>query len=148
VSRLSRATAVIIVVVFALSAASMAFGSFTKGVYRTKPPANRTKFLDFSFTATKTKATTVRYSYRATSACSNGTSAIGTEEDYSIPAATIRKQTGTFSINVTDSAGNKLNISGKVKGRKASGSFRSRFAAGGGVTCDTKTLHWTALHLG
>lgn len=147
-SRVSRAAAVLFVVVLALSAASVAFAKFSKGIYRTKPPPNRTKFLDLSFTATKTKAKQVRYSYRAPSACSSGSSAVGDEEDYLIPATAINQQTGKFSpIKITEPDGDKLTITGKIKGRQASGTFRSSFSAGP-VTCDTGTLHWTALHLG
>ena len=61
---MKKTAAFLLVAILVLATASVAFGRHANGIYRTKPPANRTTFLDFSFTATKTKAKTVRYSYR------------------------------------------------------------------------------------
>ena len=75
-----KSVAFLLVAVLVLATASVAIGRHTKGIYRTKPPANRTTFLDFSFTATKTQAKRVRYSYRKSGGCSSGASAVGDED--------------------------------------------------------------------
>ncbi len=145
-SRAKKVGTLLAIAILALATASVAMGKFTKGIYRSKPPASRVNYVDFSFTATKTKAKTVRFYYRKTNACSNGNAAIGTEEVYGNPARAINRA-GKFSIHVTNAAGSKLDITGKVRGRKAFGTLRDRFSVGS-VHCDTKAMHWTALHLG
>ena len=85
-SRMKKAAALLLVAILVLATASVAFGRHAKGIYRTKPPANRTTFLDLSFTATKTKVKRVRYSYRVSGGCSSGASPVGDETDYIIPA--------------------------------------------------------------
>ena len=144
---MKKAAAFLLVAILVLATASVALGRHANGIYRTKPPANRTTFLDFSFTATKAKVKRVRYSYRVSGGCSSGASPIGDESDYIIPAATLNGQ-GKFSVSVTESDGDKLKFAGRVTGRKATGTFRSSFTASGGVTCDTKTRSWKAYHLG
>jgi hypothetical protein len=146
VSRMKKAAAFLLVAILVLATASVAFGRHANGIYRTKPPANRTTFLDLSFTATKTKVKTVGFSYRVSGGCSSGASPVGDETDYVIPAATLNGQ-GKFSISVTESDGDKLKVTGKVAGRKASGTFRSSFSVGA-ITCNTGLRHWKALHLG
>ncbi len=59
-----------------------------------------------------------------------------------ISPATINAK-GKFSISVRSLTGS-LRITGQVKGRKAIGTFRSKFS-NVGVTCDSRTIHWTAL---
>jgi hypothetical protein len=143
-SRAQKTGALLVVAVIALATASVAMGKFTRGIYRSKPPASRVNYVDFSFTATKARAKTIRFYYRKTHACSNGNAAFGTEEVYGNPAGTING--GKFSIHLTNAAGAKLDITGKVTGRKASGTLRDRFDSGS-VHCDTKAMHWTAFHL-
>ena len=46
-SRTRKAAAFLIVAILVLVTASVAFGGTHNGIYRTKPPANRTTFLDF-----------------------------------------------------------------------------------------------------
>ena len=145
-SRTRKAAAFLIVAILVLVTASVALARHANGIYRTKPPANRTTFLDLSFTATKTKVKTVRYSYRANGHCSNGSSPVGDETSYLISPASINSA-GKFTISEANSGGSTLKISGKVTGRKASGTFRVKFS-NPGVTCDTKTMRWKAFHLG
>ncbi len=145
-SRLRKTGVFLLVAILVLATASVAFGRHANGIYRTKPPANRTTFLDFSFTATKTKAKTVRYSYRKSGGCSSGASPIGDETDYIIPAVSINNQ-GKFSFSTTESDGDKLQFAGKVTGRKATGTFKSSFSVGA-ITCNTGTMRWKAFHLG
>ena len=69
-----------------------------------------------------------------------------TRTDYIIPPASINDQ-GKFSISITESDGDKLQIAGKVTGRKATGTFQSSFSVGA-MTCNTGTMRWKAFHLG
>ena len=145
-SRTRKAAAFLIVAILVLVTASVAFGAFHKGIYRTKAPVNHQTFLDFGFTATKTKAKAVRYTYRRNGGCSNGSSPVGNESDYVIPPAPISAK-GNFSISVTEPDGDSLHITGHVQGRKATGTFRSKFSVGS-VTCNSRTFQWKALPLG
>ena len=143
---MKKAAALLLVASLLLATASVAFGRHAKGIYRTKPPANRTTFLDLSFTATKTKVKTVRYSYRVSGGCSTGASPVGDETTYAISPASINSA-GKFTINEVTSGGSTLKIAGKVIGRKASGTFRVTFS-NPGVNCNTGLRRWKAFHLG
>ena len=123
-SRMKKAAAFLLVAILVLATASVAFGRHANGIYRTKPPANRTTFLDLSFTATKTKVKRVRYSYRVSGGCSNGASPVGDETDVRRsppPPSTRPGKVRNYEVN---SDGDTLKIAGKVTGRKASGTFR------------------------
>ncbi len=145
-SRSKKAVALILVAILALGAASAALGAFRKGIYRTKAPVNHNTFLDFGFTATKTKASAVRYTYRRNRGCSNGRSLVGNEGDYVIPAAPINAR-GRFSISVTEPDGDTLRITGRMRRHGATGTFRSSFKIGP-VICNSRRFHWKAYHLG
>jgi hypothetical protein len=144
-ARVRKSVAFLLVAILVLATASVAIGRHTKGIYRTKPPANRITFLDLSFTATKSKLKRVRYSYRVSGGCSDGTPPIGDETFYSISPASINAA-GRFMINEVNPGGSTLKIAGKITGRRASGTFRIVFD-NPGVHCDTKTRHWKAYHL-
>jgi hypothetical protein len=146
VSRIKKPAAFLVVAILVLATASVAFGRHTNGIYRTKPPANRTNFLDFSFTATKTKVKTVRYSYRISGGCSDGTAPIGDESFYKISPTSLNSA-GKFTISEANSGGSTLKVVGKITGRTASGTFRVTFD-NPGVHCDTNKRHWKAFHLG
>lgn len=132
----------------ALAIAAAALGAYSRGIYRTKPPAHRGQWLDLSFTAGRSAATTFTYSYRKLKACSNGTNSIGDDSGYApIRAGAISTRTGTFVVSATTGR-DRVQIAGRIKGRKASGTFRDFFVTSTGITCDTGTLHWKALRLG
>ncbi|MFN8159495.1 MAG: hypothetical protein U0R52_00405 [Solirubrobacterales bacterium] len=140
-----KAAVLLLVAVVALGTASVALGKFTKGIYRSKPPAGRVSYVDFSFTATAAKAKTFRFTYRKPGACTDGHAAVGDETAYRIPAAAINSA-GRFAVHLTV-GDSKLDIAGKVSGRKASGTLRDRFSVGA-VRCDTTAMSWKAFHLG
>lgn len=147
--RPTRISIVMATGVCALAAlAGVAEAAYTRGIYRTRPPATRMQFLDLSFTAGRSAATTFSYSYRKARACSNGTNAIGDESGYPpIPAGAINRRTGAFGVSATTRR-DRVQITGRIRGRKASGTFRDHFVTSSGVTCDTGVMRWTTLKLG
>jgi len=106
------------------------------------------QFLDLSFTAGRSAATAFSYSYRKQRACSNRTNAIGDESGYPrIPAGAINRRTGAFAVSATTGR-DRVQITGRIRGRKASGTFRDHFVTSSGVTCDTGVMRWATLKLG
>jgi type II secretory pathway component PulK len=150
-----RRFSIIFVAVAVLSLASAAVASFTPGFYRTKPPSSRSTFLDFSFKATRSAVTKIRYDFRKTNACNGGQALSGDESPYTsatgaIPSKAI-KPSGRFTINQTDagSTPGTLTIAGRVVGQVATGTLKVHAEFNGGaITCDTGNMSWRALKLG
>lgn len=149
---LVRRVSILAVAVAVLATASTAYG-FSAGFYRTKPPSSRSTFLDFSFKATSSKVTKIRYDFRKPNACNGGQALTGDESPYTtatgaIPPAAI-KPSGKFTINRSSSSGGSLTIAGKLVGQTAAGTLKIHAEfSGGAIVCDTGNLAWRALKLG
>lgn len=123
--------------------------AYTRGIYRTKPPSHRGQHLDVSFTAGRSAAAGFSYEYRKLRGCSNRNNAVGDESGYPpIRAGAINRRTGAFAVSATTGHNDLVQITGRIRGRKASGTFRDHFVTSSGVTCDTGVMRWTALKLG
>lgn len=148
-----RRVSILLLAVAVLATASTALGSFAAGIYRTKPPSSRSSFLDFSFKATQSHVTKIRYDFRKPNACNGGQALSGDESPYTSATGAISpaaiKPSGKFTINRTSSSGGTLTIAGKLVGRTAAGTLKVHATFNGGaIVCDTGNMAWRALKLG
>jgi hypothetical protein len=141
---------IVLAVLGALVVSGVAAAKYTSGVYRMKPPTSHSKYVDLSFTATRTRIRHLWYVVDGLGRCSNGQPFTDTEEGYAY--GTIKIQSGRFTASGSFHSSTTTltsTISGKLTGHTATGTLRVRGTFNGGsVSCDTRPVRWKAYKLG